>query len=90
MARRAVIWFVTLKGLKSKAIPNEHMSVHGEDSFPLPAVKQANKRFREGRTDFIDDPRTGRPLTHQLSETLRLYLMSAHLFHGQFFARISG
>jgi transposase len=74
MEQRAVIRFLTLKGLKSRDIHASLMSVSGGDELAITTVKKWNKRFREGRTDLFDDPRVGRPLTHDLAEAIRSVL----------------
>jgi transposase len=74
MGQRAVTRFFTLKGLTARAIHAELVSVYLEDALALATVKKWNKRFREGRRDLFDDPRSGRPLTHDLSEAIRSVL----------------
>jgi transposase len=75
MEQRAVIRFLTLKGLKSKDILAKLEGVYGEGVLSLAAVKKWNKRFREGRTDLFDDPRSGRPMTHDLGQAIRSMLV---------------
>jgi transposase len=57
MEQRAVIRFFTLKGLKARDIQAELKSVYGPEALALSTVKKWRKRFHEGRTDLIDDPR---------------------------------
>jgi len=61
MEIRAVIRYLTLKGMSSDSIHTELKDVYGADVCSLPMVKKWRKRFREGRTDLGDDPRSGRP-----------------------------
>jgi transposase len=72
--QRAVIRFFTLKGLKSSAIWTELQSVYGPQAFSISAVKKWQKRFREGRSDLFDDPRSGRPLAQDLAGAIRSML----------------
>jgi transposase len=74
MEQRAVIRFFTLKGLKARPIQLELASVYGLDALALPTVKKWRRRFQQGRTDLFDDPRSGRPLTHDLGEAIRSVL----------------
>jgi hypothetical protein len=74
MEHRAVIRFLSLKGLKARAIQGELQSVYGPDACQLTAVKKWRGRFLQGRTDLFDDPRSGRPLTHDLAEAIRSML----------------
>jgi hypothetical protein len=74
MEQLAVIRFLTLKGLKSKAIQIEPESVYGTDACKLSLVKKWRLRFLQGRTTLFDDPRYGRPLTQDLAEAVRSML----------------
>jgi hypothetical protein len=74
MEPRAVMRFVTLKGLKGKAIQAELESVSGMDACKLYMVKKRRLRFLQGRTTLFDDPRSGRPLTQDLAEAVRSML----------------
>jgi transposase len=74
MEQRAVVRFLTLKGLKSGQIVAELKTVYGPDALALATVKKWSKRFREGRTDLSDNPRSRRPLTHDLAEVIRSVL----------------
>ena len=58
---RAVIRFLTLKGLSSASILIELKGVYGEDVCSISTVKKWKKRFEEGRSDLDDDHRSGRP-----------------------------
>jgi transposase len=66
--------FFTLKGLKAREIQLELESVYGLDALSLPTVKKWRRRFLAGRTDLFDDPRSGRPLTHDLGQAIRSML----------------
>jgi histone-lysine N-methyltransferase SETMAR len=70
MEQRAVIRFLSLKGLKARDIQAELQSVYGPEACQLTAVKKWRTRFMQGRTDLFDDPRSGRPLTHDLAEAI--------------------
>jgi transposase len=74
MEQKAVIRFVTLKGLKTKEIRAELESVYGPEALALSTVKKWRKRFQKGRTDLIDDRRPGRPVTDDLAEAIQLML----------------
>jgi transposase len=75
MEQRPVIRFLTLKGLKLKAIFAELESVYGDAALALATVKKWRKRFHEGRTDLFGDCRSGRALTHNLVEAVRSMLV---------------
>jgi hypothetical protein len=65
-----MIRFFTLKGLKARAIHIELESVNGQEAFALPTVKKRRRRFHQGRTYLIDDPRSGRVLTNNLASAI--------------------
>jgi hypothetical protein len=52
MKERAVVRFLTLKGLRASAIAAELKPVDETEVFALSAVKQWCKRFAEGRTSL--------------------------------------
>jgi len=58
---RAVIRFLTLKGLTTSTIAAELKSVYGGSVCSITTVKKWKKRFEEGRSDLDDDFRSGRP-----------------------------
>jgi hypothetical protein len=70
MEQRAVIRFLTLKGLLASAISAELKSVDETEAFALSPMKKWSKRFAERRTSLYDDPMCGRPLTNDLTETI--------------------
>jgi transposase len=70
MEQRAVIRFLTLKGLHAVAIVAELRCVYKEDALAIATVKKWYKRFVEGRTSLCDSPRSGRPLSHDLAEAI--------------------
>jgi hypothetical protein len=74
MEQRGVIRFFTLKGLKAKEIRTELESVSGPETLALSTVKKWRKRFQEGRTELIYDPRPGRPVTQDLVEAIQSML----------------
>jgi hypothetical protein len=45
-----------------------------QDALALSTVKKWHKHFREVRRDLFDDPRSGRPLTHDLGEIIHSVL----------------
>jgi transposase len=69
-----VIRFFTLKGLKARTIQLELVSVYGLDALALSTMKKWRRCFQQGRTDLFDDPRSGRPLMHDLGEIIRSVL----------------
>jgi hypothetical protein len=74
MEQGAIIHFLTLNGLKARAIQGKLQSVYGPDACRLTAVKKWRVRFLQGRTDLFDDPRSERPLMHDLAEAIRSML----------------
>jgi transposase len=61
MEERAVLCFLTLKGLNPQQIHSELESVYHEDALDLPMIYKRQARFRDERTELSDDPRSGRP-----------------------------
>ena len=70
MEQRAVIRFLTLKGLHAGAIVAELRCVYKEDALALATVKKWRKRFVEGRTSLCDNPRSERSLSNDLAEAI--------------------
>jgi transposase len=70
MERRAVIRFLTRKGLVASAIAAELESVSQTEALALSTVKKSRKRFAEGKTSLSDDPRCGRPPVNDSSEAI--------------------
>jgi hypothetical protein len=74
MEQRAVVRFLALKGPKSEQIVTELTAVYGPEALALATMKKESKRFREGRTDLLDNPRCGQFLTHDRAEAIRSVL----------------
>jgi transposase len=70
MEQRAVIHFLTFKGLLASAIPAKLKSVSETDSLALSTVKKWRKRFAEGRTSLNNGPRHRRSITNDLAEAI--------------------
>jgi hypothetical protein len=68
------IRFFALKGLNAKAIEAELVSVYGLNALVLVTVKDKRKRFQEGRPELFEDPRSDRPLPHDLGAAIRSML----------------
>jgi hypothetical protein len=69
--QRAVVGFFTLKGLNPKDIHTELESVHMAEALCLRTIYKWHKHFIQGRTELLDDPRSGRPLRNDRADTLR-------------------
>jgi hypothetical protein len=61
MEQRAVIRFLTLKGLGVQQIHSELESVYHKEVLTLSTVYKWSARFRVGRTKLSNDPRSRRP-----------------------------
>jgi histone-lysine N-methyltransferase SETMAR len=70
MEQRAVVRFLTLKWLNPQQIYSELESVYHEDALAMPTVYKWHARFRDGRTELSDDPRSGRPRKSDLAEAI--------------------
>jgi transposase len=70
MEQRAVLRFFTLKGLNPQQIYSELESVYHEDALALPTIYKWHVRFRDGRTELSDDPRSDRPRRSDLAEVI--------------------
>ena len=60
---RAVIKFLTKKGLSAVNFHQELISVYGEDCCSRSTVERWSREFRRGRETLEDDERSGRPST---------------------------
>jgi histone-lysine N-methyltransferase SETMAR len=74
MEQRAVIRFLTLKGLKSSQILIELTNVYHEAALSLTAVKKWHYRFKDGRTTLDDNFRAGRPKKSDLAEPVQFLI----------------
>jgi hypothetical protein len=70
MKQRAVIGFLTLKGLNPEEIYSELESIYREDVLTHPTVYKCHERFRDWRTEFSDDPRSGKLRKSNLAEAI--------------------
>jgi hypothetical protein len=68
MEQRAVIRFLTLKGLHASAIAAELKVINEPEALALYAVKKWRRRFAEGRTSRYDDPRRGSPFINDIND----------------------
>lgn len=89
MEQRAVIRFLTLKGLHAGAIVAELRCVYKEDALALATVKKWRKRFVEGRTSLCDNPRSERSLSNDLAEAIASMLREKPSLHAKRCAGIS-
>jgi transposase len=70
MEQRAVLRFLTVKGLNPQQIHSELESVYHEGVLALPTIYKWHARFRDRRTELSDDPRSGRPRRSDLAEAI--------------------
>jgi transposase len=68
MEQRAVLRFLSLKGLNPQQIHSELEPVYHEDALALPTIYKWHARFHDGRTELSDEPRSGRPRKSNLAE----------------------
>jgi hypothetical protein len=61
MELRAVVRFFMLKELPVEDMRAELKGLSGNEALPLSATKKWRKRFANGRINFEDDPKSGRP-----------------------------
>jgi hypothetical protein len=67
MEQRAVVRFLTLKGLKTKEIEMEITNVHGDEALQIYTGKKWQTRFLQGRLQLGDGSRSGRPANSDLT-----------------------
>jgi hypothetical protein len=67
MEQRAVIRFLTFKGLDVQQIHSEHVSLYHKEALTLPTIYKWSARFLVGRTNLSDDPRSGMPQNSDLA-----------------------
>jgi histone-lysine N-methyltransferase SETMAR len=61
--QKAVIEFLMKEGIATKEISDRLKTVYGEYALSYPSVRRWVADFKCGRTDIIDKPRSGRPLS---------------------------
>ena len=62
----------TILGINPKTIHEELATALGPQAPSYPTVAEWAKRFREGREDVNDDPRSGRPVSELTDENIEL------------------
>ena len=62
----------TILGINPKTIHEELVTALGSKAPSYPTVAEWAKRFREGREDVNDDPRSGRPVSELTDENIEL------------------
>ena len=67
---RAVIKFLSKKGLKPNAIETEMQEVYGTSTPSLSTIRRWHNEFKRGRESLEDDERSGRPSTSINTETI--------------------
>jgi transposase len=82
--QRAVIRFLTRKGLRASAIAAELKPVYETEARALSTMKKWRKRFAEERTSPYKDARCGRPLTNDLAEVISSVGRRRNTFHARF------
>ncbi|CAF4747446.1 unnamed protein product, partial [Rotaria sp. Silwood1] len=66
-------YYITIQatlGIVSKTIFDELTEALGPDALPYPMVRKWAKRFREGREDVSDGPRSGRSISVLTDENI--------------------
>jgi len=61
LKQKAVIEFLMKEGIAAREISDRLKKVYGESALKFPSVKRWVAAFKDGRTDIIDKPRSGRP-----------------------------
>jgi hypothetical protein len=64
----------TLKGMKAKDIHAELESLYVPEALALPTAKKWRGSFQQGRTDLVNDPKVGKPVTDGLDAAIGLML----------------
>ncbi|CAF2552799.1 unnamed protein product [Rotaria sp. Silwood2] len=62
----------TILGINPKTIREELATALGSKAPSYPTVAEWTKRFREGREDVNDEPRSGRPVSELTDENIEL------------------
>jgi transposase len=62
----------TILGINPKTIHEEFVTALGPKAPSYPTIAEWAKRFREGREDVNDDPRSGRPVSELTDENIEL------------------
>ena len=67
---RVVIRYLQKKGLTTKEIYADIVSIFGDDALALSTVKKRAAEFKRGRESLEDDPKSGRPSTATTQENI--------------------
>ena len=59
--QKAVIKFLLKEGIAAREISDRLRNVYGESALSYPTVRRWVAEFKGGRSDIIDNPRSGRP-----------------------------
>jgi hypothetical protein len=70
MERRAVVHFLTLKGLKTEVIEMKLTIGYGDEPIQTSVAKKWRMRFLQGKTELGDDPQSGESANSGLTEVI--------------------
>jgi predicted GTPase len=70
MEQRAVVRFLTFRGLKAKEIEMKLTNVYGDEALQISAVKKQRMRFLQGRTELGYDLQSRRPTNSDLTQVI--------------------
>jgi hypothetical protein len=88
MERRAVIRFLTLKGVGVQRIHSKLESVYHKEALTLPTVDKCSARLRVMRTNLSNEPRSGTPRKSDLATVISAMLEGRPLLSCKLIARL--
>jgi len=76
--RRTNVKFLVRLGKTPTEALRIPQDVYGDDAMSRALAFERHKRFKEGREDIEDDPRSGRPVTSRTEENVELLCQKVH------------
>jgi hypothetical protein len=89
MEHRAIVRFLTLKGLKAQEIEMELTSVYSDEAIHISDVKKWRTHFLQRRTELGDNSRSGRPVNSDLTSVIAELIQKCPFHHVKYSGEIS-
>jgi transposase len=88
--QRVYIKYRTVLGASAISIHDDLVTIHGDNAYKMSTIYKWIERFKAGRDDIEDDPRSGRPIAAGLSQKRCFLSSSNQLGHCLYYQSIKG
>ena len=70
--QRVYIKYRTVLGASAISIHDDLVTIHGDNAYKMSTIYKWIERFKAGRDDIEDDPRSGRPIAATTTANIQL------------------